>query len=127
MKKLLLILLCVPLIYSCGGNDPNAVKFEEIGYYKSEDKYRCYAYTFDKDDEAQILKHAKQRIHTNGRTTQVYYFSKLPLGLGNYELLNQRSFFEAMNYCFDLDWIYQYGKSPNGKENFYKNEKYTKD
>ena len=57
MKKLLLILLCVPLIYSCGGNDPNAVKFEEIGYYKSEDKYRCYAYTFDKDDEFQILKH----------------------------------------------------------------------
>ena len=81
------------LIYSCSGDDPNAVKLEQVGYHKDNDKNRCFAYTYDKDDEAQILQHAKQRMHTSGQITQVFYFSKLPLGLGNYELVNQKSYF----------------------------------
>jgi antitoxin component YwqK of YwqJK toxin-antitoxin module len=41
MKKLLLILLCVPLLFSCGSNEndnPNAVKFEEEKILLEADK-----------------------------------------------------------------------------------------
>ena len=124
MKKLLLLLLCVPLMFSCGGNEnnnPNAVKFEQVGYYKSDNNFRCFAYTYSKDDEAQIIQHAKKQQNTSGTTTQVYYFSELPAGIGN-KITLSNSFFDAMDFCLDLDWKYEFSIYPNGKENFRKNE-----
>ena len=109
----------------------NSVKFKQVGYYKSANKFRCFAYivsnnsanyTYSKDDEVQILQHAKKQRNTSGTTTQVYYFSKLPIGLGEYDLVLANSFFDAMNICLDLDWKYEFGIYPNGKENFRKNE-----
>ena len=107
------------------------VQFEQVGYYKSANKFRCFAYiasnnsanyTYSKDDEAQILQHAKKQRNTSGTTTQVYYFSKLPIGLGEYDLVLANSFVDAMNICLDLDWKYEFGIYPNGKDNFRKNE-----
>jgi len=71
MKKLLLLLLCVHLMFSCGSNEnnnPNAVKFEQVGYCKSDGKYRCFAYTYSKDDEPQIIQHTKKQQNTSGTT-----------------------------------------------------------
>ena len=120
MKKLLLILLS-GLIISCGGEkkikNPNEVTFTQVGYFKSDNKYRCFAYTFDKDDEKQILVHAKTKMNTSGRTTKVYYFNELAAGIGD-KITLSNSFFDAMELCLDLDWKYEYSIYPNGKENF---------
>lgn len=94
----------------------NQVKFNQVGYYKSDNKYRCFAYTFNNDDEQQILAHAKRQMNTAGTSTSVYYFSNY--NAKNISLCN--SFFEAMNLCLDLDWKYEYSIYPNGKENFRK-------
>jgi hypothetical protein len=122
MKKLLLILLS-GLIISCGGEkkikNSNEVTFTQVGYFKSDNKYRCFAYTFDKDDEKQILAHAKTKMNTSGRTTQVYYFNELAAGIGD-KITLSNSFFDAMELCLDLDWKYEYSIYPNGKENFRK-------
>ena len=78
-------------------------------------------YTYSKDDEAQIIQHAKKQQNTSGTTTQVYYFSELPAGIGN-KITLSNSFFDAMDFCLDLDWKYEFSIYPNGKENFRKNE-----
>ena len=121
MKKLLLILLCVPLLFSCGSNEndnPNAVKFEQVGYYKSDNNFRCFAYTYSKDDEDQIIQHAKKQQNTSGTTTQVYYFNDY--NAKNISLCN--NFFQAMQLCLDLDWKYEFRIHHSGVENFRKNE-----
>ena len=132
MKNLIYILLAFMLFnYLCNSDEKvhtedtkynqvtkkkNQVKFNQVGYYKSDNKFRCFAYTFNNDDEQQILAHAKRQMNTAGTSTSVYYFSNY--NAKNISLCN--SFFEAMNLCLDLDWKYEYSIYPNGKENFRK-------
>ena len=132
MRKLLLLLLCVPLIFSCRKNHTikqlNTGKFEQVGHYRSssEEKEpgsdRCFAYTYAKDDEEEILQHAKERVsdynHQMGRNFKVFYFN-------NYnakDISFCNSFLEATELCLDLNWEYEFSISPNNKENFRKNE-----
>ena len=79
-------------------------KFNQVGYYKSADKFRCFAYTYSKDDEKQILQHAKKQMNTSGKSTYVYYFS-------DYNAKNISScysFYEATELCLDLNWKYEF-------------------
>ena len=124
MKKLLLLLLCVPLIFSCRKNHTikqlNTGKFEQVGYYRSEPGLdRCFAYTYAKDDEEDILQHAKERVSEyNKINCKVFYFN-------NYnakDISFCNSFLEATELCLDLNWEYEFSISPNNKENFRKNE-----
>ena len=90
------------------------VQFEQVGYYKSVNKNRCFAYTYSKDDEAQILQHAEGQRHTIGQITTVYYFTELSEIYGNNITLSN-SYFAAYDYCYDLNWEYVYMISPNGE------------
>ena len=121
MKKLLLTLIFFAFVLSCGGNsqkgNSNSVKFNQVGYYKSADKYRCFAYTYSKDDEQQIKQHARKQMNSSGKSTYVYYFSNY----NSKNISSCNSFLEATELCLDLNWKYEYFFA-NGKERFRKNK-----
>tara|TARA_B100001939_G_scaffold152057_1_gene131384 strand:- start:1600 stop:2019 length:420 start_codon:yes stop_codon:yes gene_type:complete len=138
MKKLLYILLAFVLFIIYGISQEKSQKtekekveinkdtlkkqqvtFNQVGYFKSDDKYRCFAFTYDVDDKNQILSHAKAQMNSSGRTTQVYYFNELAAGIGD-KITLSNSFFDATELCLDLDWKYEYTIYPSGKENFRK-------
>lgn len=57
------------------------ISFAERGYSKTVDKYRLFVYSYsadttlkEKEVEAELRRHAKERMHTSGRTTTVYYY-----------------------------------------------------
>lgn len=57
------------------------ISFAERGYSKTVDKYRLFVYSYtadttlkEKEIEAELRRHAKERMHTAGRTTTVYYY-----------------------------------------------------
>ena len=72
-------------IYLASKEEPSSehkdIHLVERGYTKSDDKYRLFVFSYTADDtlaekkiKAELSRHAKNRMHTPGRTTTIYYY-----------------------------------------------------
>ena len=98
------------------------VEIEDIGYFKSADKFRCFTFSVENtlnmdtaDIISQLKSHAKKQYHTSGASTAVFYYKrKGGVNLPNPTL--QSSYFDALNYCIDKNpFLHSYGVTrPDG-------------
>lgn len=61
--------------------EKSPISFAERGYSKTDENYRLFVYSYtadttleEKEIEAELRRHAKERMHTAGRTTTLYYY-----------------------------------------------------
>ena len=93
MKKSIIVALALVsafVISGCGGGDKKpaaapkpATQFEQIGYYKSKDNDRSFTIYTTVKSKDEMVKYAKTKAYTDGRTTTVHFFDSKEFTLDN--------------------------------------------
>ena len=142
MKYKILVVSAIFVLTGCGSQDtspprkaeeqvkqkvqmpskPVPPKYQEVGYWK-RDKNRVYTIYCPNIDWARMEKYAKGCMHTQGRTTSVFFFNDRA-HTPNVTLLRTDYWGPVVDYIYDSEaskyCVARYDKWPSGEEAFVK-------
>ncbi|MBC8197639.1 MAG: hypothetical protein H8E60_07115 [Candidatus Marinimicrobia bacterium] len=106
MKKIFII-IPILLFFSCGSTPS---KFNEVEYYKSDNKDRIFLLTFKEGTtESEIRQEASRKMNTQGRMTGVYFFKEnatLPSIWNSYNIFNANERIFSHKYSSQIKYGY---------------------
>lgn len=116
MKKLALAIISTFWLLSCSSGP----KFDQVAYFKDNDRYRVMVYVAPDATIEQIKEHAQSQMNTPGRLTVVYYY-RSEIGLFPNTVTSATSMIDAMEMGLRSGCIAGYWKYPTGAESFIEN------
>jgi hypothetical protein len=102
MKKLLLLLLCVPLIYSCGENQEKEEKteLEENLHWYSEFGQMKMDFSCGDDTNLELLVGTDDDIRSNFNYSQLYDFMETINFYTKFQCNNERTYKPKIIFCY---------------------------
>lgn len=113
IAKVLLCFSCILFLSACSTNSD----FEQIEYYKNDNKWRVFVYIAPNATIEQIKEHARKQMYTPGRTTDVYYYRQRP-DITPYAVTTASDPIQAQRLATRPGCILRYQKGPNKSEYF---------
>jgi len=119
-----LLVLCVTSSASiyCASSAVASVRFEDVGYYKAQNRDRIFTVKMPMGaTAAQVKAYADSKMNTAGRMTAVYFYapgSTIPAS----DVTQARGLFHANSIIYEgkgmSKWKYAYVKNRNGSVTF---------